>query len=67
MPPASSLKVLGGPLDGRELTLPDAAGEVLIGQDAGCHLRVDLPGIAPIHARVRRDADRRPDGGAAEG
>jgi hypothetical protein len=56
MAPRSSLKVLGGPLDGRELALPDDAGEVLIGEDPSCQLRLELPGLSPIHARLRREA-----------
>jgi hypothetical protein len=56
MAPRSSLRILGGPLDGKELVLEGAPGELLIGADARCHLCIELPGVSPIHARLRRDA-----------
>lgn len=51
-PPGSSLTVLGGPLDGTAFRLADS-GELLIGSDGRCGLRLMLPGIAPLHARLR--------------
>jgi hypothetical protein len=53
-PSSSSLTILGGPLNGSRVRLDDAEGEILIGSDASCRLVVNLPGVSPVHARVRR-------------
>lgn len=51
-PAGSSLTVLGGALDGTVFRLAEA-GELLVGSDARCGLRLMLPGVASIHARLR--------------
>ncbi len=51
-PPGSSLTVLGGPLDGTVYRLAET-GELLVGSDARCGLRLLLPGVAAVHARLR--------------
>jgi hypothetical protein len=48
-----SLTVLGGPLGGRRFAFENGADSVLIGSDASCTFRLELPGVSPIHARVR--------------
>jgi pSer/pThr/pTyr-binding forkhead associated (FHA) protein len=52
----SLLKVLGGPLAGKELTFEDAVAEVVIGADPACAFRLEGPAIARVHARIRREA-----------
>lgn len=52
----SFLKVLGGPLAGKELIFEDAVAEVVVGADPSCTFRLEVPGVSPIHARLRRDA-----------
>ncbi len=51
-PAGSSLTVLGGALDGTVFRLAEA-GELLVGSDARCGLRLMLPGVAALHARLR--------------
>jgi hypothetical protein len=48
----SALTVLGGPLNGTRLVVDPAQSEVLIGSDVRCTLRLELAGIAPVHARL---------------
>jgi len=50
-----SLTVLGGPLGGRRFAFEDGSESVLIGSDPSCTFRLELPGISPIHARVRME------------
>jgi hypothetical protein len=56
MPDASasgpSLVVLGGPLKGKRFALDP--GDTLIGSDPTCHVPISLPGVSPVHARLRR-------------
>jgi hypothetical protein len=51
-----ALIVSGGPTDGSILTLRPSASERLIGAAAYCHLRLNLPNVEPVHARVVCDA-----------
>jgi pSer/pThr/pTyr-binding forkhead associated (FHA) protein len=51
-----ALIVAGGPTDGSVLTLRPSASERLIGAAAYCHLRLNLPNVDPVHARVVCDA-----------
>lgn len=44
-----------GPLAGLEVALGDAAR---IGSDAGADVRVDRPGVLPLHASIARDGER---------
>jgi len=53
---AACFVVLGGPLGGTRLLLDQAVDEVSVGSDASCRLCLDLPGVSPIHARLRKDA-----------
>ena len=50
----ATLSVLGGSLHGRKIDLAPV-GAVLIGSDSECQLHLDLPGISPVHARLRTD------------
>jgi hypothetical protein len=50
-----SLTVLGGPLGGRRFAFEDGSESVLIGSDPSCTFRLELPGVSPIHARVRME------------
>ncbi len=51
----ASLTVLGGPLGGARCLLPDA-GTVTVGSAAGSTLRLDAPGVSPLHVRLVVDA-----------
>jgi hypothetical protein len=64
MPDASgpSLSVLGGPLKGKRLVLDQLDTDILIGSDPTCHFSLPLPGVSPVHARLRR----RPGGYSVE-
>jgi len=53
--PVSSLTVLGGPLNGKRFVWEPGQSEVRIGADPGCHLRLELPGMNAIAARLRID------------
>jgi hypothetical protein len=47
----ASLTVLGGPLGGSRVELPDD-GEITIGSGEDCTFRLDTAGVNPLHARV---------------
>jgi hypothetical protein len=47
-----ALSVLGGASSGASVFLDEVAGDCLVGSDASCHLRLEDPGVAPIHARL---------------
>ena len=47
----ASLTVLGGPLGGSRVELPED-GEITIGSGEDCTFRLDTPGVSPLHARV---------------
>ena len=47
----ASLTVLGGPLGGNRIALPDE-GEITIGSGEDCSFRLDTAGVSPLHARV---------------
>jgi FHA domain/IPT/TIG domain len=49
---SSSLAVLGGPFDGASVDIAYGFDQVLIGSSVDCRLRVDAPGVSPIHARL---------------
>src|SRR5262250_2822669 len=51
----SALTVLGGPLHGRTFPLRTTGGKFLIGSGPDCQVCLELPGIDPIHARLRVD------------
>lgn len=54
-PRLSSLAVLGGPLHGKSLQLSRDLEEITIGSDPSCRFRLDLAGVAPVHARLVAD------------
>lgn len=56
-PTPSSLTVMGGPLNGTRLLIDQFGDEILIGSDSGCALCLDLPGVSPIHARIRLESE----------
>lgn len=51
----SLLKVLGGPLAGKELIFENTVAEVVIGADQSCNFRLELPAVSAVHARLRRE------------
>jgi len=50
-----SLVVASGPAEGTILRLPTSPSERLLGAAAYCHLRVDLPNVDAVHARIASD------------
>jgi pSer/pThr/pTyr-binding forkhead associated (FHA) protein len=51
-PKKPSLTVLGGPMAGTRFVFEDASEEITVGSDEGCSFRLELPGVAPNHARI---------------
>jgi pSer/pThr/pTyr-binding forkhead associated (FHA) protein len=56
-PEYPSLTLLGGPLGGQHFVFDEGVESVLIGSDPSCGFRIELPGISPIHARVRAEPE----------
>jgi hypothetical protein len=54
-PRLSSLSVLGGPLHGKTLQLSRDLEEITIGSDPSCRFRLEIAGVAPVHARILAD------------
>ncbi|HEV7499279.1 MAG TPA: FHA domain-containing protein, partial [Vicinamibacteria bacterium] len=52
----ATLAVLGGPLAGSRIEIPDSSEEILVGSDPDCRFALDLPGVSPIHARLTVDS-----------
>src|SRR5512134_172920 len=53
----ASLTVLGGPFAGTRCALPES-GTVTVGSAEGSTLRLDLPTVSPLHARIEVAAGR---------
>lgn len=51
-----TLAVTGGPFDGAALTIDAQSSEKLLGSGEGCQLRIELPNVAPAHARIVWDS-----------
>src|SRR5262245_12833801 len=51
-PKRPSLTVRGGPMAGTRFVIDEGVDAVVLGAADGCHFRLPLPGVAPIHARI---------------
>ncbi|MCS6884991.1 MAG: FHA domain-containing protein [Acidobacteriota bacterium] len=52
---ASYLVYVGGERDGQRIELRGSTSEVLVGRSRNCHVFINHPAIAPMHAKVRMD------------